>query len=156
MVKKASAEQVKELAGMIKSAKLQKKALQYAPVIYGVNTGKGPARILNAIFKNFGTVNRGSTLPPAAAPFLKQLGKGTLKYGLPAAGLFGGGIALGNIGKSSLREDLTKANESINKLTEQKKALENQSGWAKLWEDFKKWWAKLWESKQEAPKVANK
>lgn len=152
--KKASAEQVKELAGMIKKAQLKKKAGPYdlvlrepaKAVLHRFNTGRGPSRILGAIFGNSGSVgNLGKMIPGAPSSVLSRIGKAGLKYGAPAVALTGGGYALGNAGKAELKGALDKANETSTKLVEENKKLKAGSG--SLWEDILKalgqWWGRL-------------
>ena len=161
--KEASAEQVKQLAAMIKKAGMKKQAavqnalvpISKALVQKGVNTGSGPSRILGAVFKNYGTMNRGNVLPKPDASILSK----GLKYALPAAAGVAGGAALGSTGKAGLKEDLAKANANVDKLTAENKQLKAGSG--SLWEDIIKalgqWWDRLsksWNSGKETPAAA--
>ena len=152
MVKKASAEQVKELAGMIKSARMNKEAAPAAPGVWPLLKG-----FFTGTTKYFPYGAAGSPAFKKQVVSIPNLGKATWTHvknhpqlygGIGGgAGLLGSGILLGNIGKSSLREDLARAQKTSDKLLAQNKKLKDQSGWAKLWQDLKKWWASIWENK---------
>lgn len=154
--KKASAEQVKELAGMIKKAQLKKKADTLLPVLakkaLPAITQSAGAIVAPAISQ--GGAIAGKTLTKSVkAPLFNRVGEWLAKNPKKAiggalgltAGAGVGGFAAGNAGKAELKGALDKANETSTKLVEENKKLKAGSG--SLWEDILKalgqWWSRL-------------
>ena len=140
--KKASAEQVKELAGMIKKAQLKKEAL----AIPGLNTLF--SKFSPGALKELGgkAVQGIAKMKPVTATyqFVKKHPRGVLETG-GALGALGGGLAIGSAGKPELKGALDRANEASTKLVEENKKLKAGSG--SLWEDILKalgqWWNRI-------------
>lgn len=126
--KKASADQVKELAGMLKKASLQKKSLRI-PGVAALRDVAGKA------------VQSVAKMKPVTATyqFVKKHPVGTVGTIIGAgAGL--GGVAAGSAGKAGLKQDLAKANQNIKNLTTENTRLQNRGGWDLISENFSKFW----------------
>ena len=155
--KKASAEQVKELAGMIKKAQLKKKADTLLPVLAKkvVPAITQSADALAApIIGQGGALTGKALIKSVKSPLFNRVGEWLAKnpkkaiggaLGLTALGTGTGAYAVGNAGKAELKGALDKANETSTKLVEENKKLKAGSG--SLWEDILKalgqWWSRL-------------
>lgn len=163
MVKKASAEQVKQLAhalGMKKKADLMYPLVKAvaAPVVQGARSAAAPA--IKEAAKNTGkeAIGVASKTLSGAKPW-KTVLKRTALVGVPLL-TAAGGFAGGNSGKSALRADLAAAKSDIGKLKEENKALREQDIWTKILKKLGEWWesiSKSWNAGREnaaAPQAA--
>ena len=158
MVKQASAEQVKALAGMIKSAQVDKKAkLPGAGYLKGFFTGM--RSFVDPVMPTAKVTVRQSVSLPALWEHMKKHPRiyGGIGGG---AGLLGSGYLLGNAGNSELKDALNRSNTQLQKTTDALNKAKKGTGsfWGDLSNTFK-WllerFGKLFSSSStETPKVS--
>ena len=131
--KEASAEQVRQLAAMIKQAGMKKEAAPATPGLGSYLKGffTGTTKYLPYAGGNFAYQTQKFSLPHAKDIFIESVKKHPKTYaafglGIPLAG---GSYMLGSAGKSDLKAALDRANATNTKLTEQNKKLQNRGIW---------------------------